>query len=78
MPRPLRPPESRTQTQLADQLRCQIEEVFMSGFYYCNDCDCRTERIEGEQGQPAHCSRCGGHRITWNPPLDQVLQPEAA
>jgi uncharacterized paraquat-inducible protein A len=78
MPRPLRPPESRTQSELAHQLQRNIETVLMNGFYFCDDCDCMCERMEGEQGQPAHCSRCGGHRINWNPPVDQVLQPEAA
>ena len=77
MPRPLRPPDLENSPSLADQLKRKIESVFATGFWFCNDCDCMCERIEGEQGQPAHCATCGSHRIEWNPPAYQ-LQPEAA
>ena len=49
----------------------------LSGFWFCADCQDITERIEGEQGQPAHCERCGGHRITWNPPTQHPTQEVA-
>jgi hypothetical protein len=39
-----------------------------SGFWFCRDCQARCEREEGEQGQPAHCSRCRSHRIQYFPP----------
>jgi DNA-directed RNA polymerase subunit RPC12/RpoP len=44
---------------------------FQAGFWYCADCEHTTEREEGEQGQPAHCLRCGSHRIGWNRPALQ-------
>jgi hypothetical protein len=78
MPRPPRPPELVNLDALAGKLRRKIETVLAEGFWYCTDCDARCDRIEGEQGQPAHCQRCGSAHIFWNPPVDQVLQPEAA
>lgn len=38
------------------------------GGFWCRDCERATEREEGEQGQPAHCARCGSHRIEYQPP----------
>lgn len=38
------------------------------GFWYCNDHDGLCDRVEGEQGQPAHCSVCGSHRIEFHQP----------
>lgn len=75
-PRPVRP-RLMTTDQLAHDLQRRIETVLMAGFWFCRDCDCMCERIEGEQGQPAHCDRCGGHRIEWNPPVDQAIKVEA-
>jgi len=40
-----------------------------SGGYWCDDCEHETERVEGEQGQPAHCQRCQSHRIEYQPPI---------
>jgi hypothetical protein len=88
-PQPAPPPEAEQcitdeefraphKPDLAHDLQRRIETVLMNGFWYCTDCDRMCERIEGEQGQPAHCDRCGGLHIVWNPPVDQVLQPEAA
>lgn len=76
--KPLPPsgPRLMTTDQLAQKLKRSIHQIFENGFWFCNDCDCICERIEGEQGQPAHCNRCGGHRIEWNPPIDQVLKKE--
>ena len=39
-----------------------------AGYWFCHGCEGPTEREEGEQGQPAHCSKCGSHRIEWNRP----------
>ncbi len=78
LPRRPLPPQSQTQTELADKLKRQIQSIFEQGFWFCKDCDCRCERIEGEQGQPAHCDRCGSPHIEWNPPVHQALQPEVA
>ena len=74
----LPPPRPRVQTEaeLARSIRHSVEHVLLSGFWYCSDCDARCERIEGEQGQPAHCDRCGSHRIEWNPPIDKLLKEE--
>jgi hypothetical protein len=47
-------------------------EKMNAGFYWCLDGEHVCEREEGEQGQPAHCSRCGSHRIQWNRPALQV------
>ena len=73
-PRPTPPPPP----DLAHQLQRRIEHVLMEGFWFCTDCDAMCDRIEGENGQPAHCDRCHGPHIVWNPPIDHVLQPEAA
>lgn len=78
LPRPLQPARLVDVDLIRDQLKRNIESVLMNGFWFCADCDCMCERIEGENGQPAHCDRCGGHRIAYNPPVDQALQPEAA
>lgn len=40
----------------------------LEGFWWCRDCDSPTERVEGEQGQPSHCARCGSHRISYEQP----------
>jgi len=50
------------------QMLASLFEKIQSGFWYCHDCSHTTEREEGEQGQPAHCERCGGLRIEWNRP----------
>jgi len=52
----------------------RLYHKFKNGFWYCNDCESTTEREEGEQGQPAHCEKCGSHRIEWNQPALQVEQ----
>jgi DNA-directed RNA polymerase subunit RPC12/RpoP len=40
-------------------------------YWFCADCEKVTEREEGEQGQPAHCQRCGSHRIQFQPAVFQ-------
>ena len=57
--------------QVRRQILTSLLEKFQNGFWYCNDCSHSTEREEGEQGQPAHCSICGSHRIEWNRPATQ-------
>jgi hypothetical protein len=42
------------------------------GGWWCLDCEKQTERIEGEQGLPAHCERCLSHRIQYQPPLTRI------
>jgi hypothetical protein len=77
MPRPLLPPAQPSHSEMAMKLKRFIEEAVNQGFWYCNDCHCSCERIEGEQGQPAHCHRCKGHRLVYNPPMEIALQQEA-
>lgn len=44
------------------------------GGWWCYDCESECERMEGEQGQPATCGRCGSHRIQYQPPIyDKIL-----
>lgn len=66
--------------ELARELKANIEAVLMTGFWYCNGCEARCEREEGEQGQPAHCERCGSMRIEYCPPITvpdrQFIEPE--
>jgi len=78
LPRRPQPPGSDNGQTLADQIKRNIAEVLASGFWFCKDCDCICERIEGEQGQPAHCNRCCSPRIEWNPPVEVALQREVA
>jgi hypothetical protein len=40
-------------------------EHLKEGAWFCADCERRCERVEGENGQPAHCHRCGSHRINF-------------
>lgn len=35
-----------------------LGEMTVRGFWFCRACNSTTERIEGEQGRPAHCGRC--------------------
>ena len=60
--------EATRQRHLAE-LKSNLAKIFADGFWFCHDCDTKCERIEGEQGQPAHCDRCGSARIDWNPPI---------
>ena len=77
LPAKPQPPDLENSSGLAGELKDRLARIFAEGFWYCYDCDCRCERIEGEQGQSARCERCGSHRIEWNPPLN-FLQPEGA
>ena len=75
-PRPLRPPGLVNLDALALKLKREIEKALTNGFWSCQTCERMTEREEGEQGQPAHCARCGSPRIKWNPPVYEVLKLE--
>jgi hypothetical protein len=57
--------------EIRQKLREKIDEILFCGSWFCNDCKRFCERIEGEQGQPAHCDKCGSHRITFLEPLKQ-------
>jgi len=82
MPRPPVAPELEAVQAQADNLRrkltVQLETLLHEGFWLCSDCEQICDRIESENGQPASCSRCHGHRITWNPPINEALRKEKA
>jgi hypothetical protein len=78
LPRPLRPAQLEDPEQMLERFKRKLQSMYTEGFWDCKDCQAPCDREEGENGQPAHCHRCGSHRIKWNPPVDQVLQPEAA
>jgi rubrerythrin len=77
MPRRPLPPAQPSHTDLADKLSRFFKDAALYGFWFCKSCDAPCERIEGEQGQPAHCDKCGSPRISWTQPMNQ-LQPEGA
>ena len=60
--------ESTRDFRIARKLKSQLSQIFRDGFWYCNSCESRCERIEDENGQPAHCDKCGSPRIDWNRP----------
>jgi hypothetical protein len=77
MPRPPRPPQSPALSDtLAHNLQRSVEQALMFGFWSCGSCNCKCERVEGEQGQPAHSNCCQSPRLTWNPPIDHALKKE--
>lgn len=83
LPQPPRPAFLTDPQRLASELKHKISEVLLNGFWYCYGCESITEREEGEQGQPAHCGRCGSARVEWQPPVHQAMHherfnPEAA
>jgi hypothetical protein len=52
--------------------RCLMARLTLAlgtGGWWCTDCESQTERLEGEQGQPAACGRCGSYRISYQPPI---------
>jgi transcription initiation factor IIE alpha subunit len=59
---------------LIRKLKDSLEKSLNHGFWFCQACEARCERIEGEQGQPAHCDLCGSHRIEYLPPITNALQ----
>jgi len=68
---------------LARAIKSNLLQVFTNGFWYCNDCEARCERIEGENGQPSCCDRCGSTHIeyfrpTWLTEPEDLAPREAA
>jgi hypothetical protein len=61
-------------TVISNQIRIGLADVFSNGFWYCDTCESRCERVEGENGQPSHCDRCGSPQIDWNKPA-WLLEP---
>jgi hypothetical protein len=51
----------------ARELKDNISTVIISGFWFCHRCEGRCERDEGENGQPAHCAKCGSADIQYFP-----------
>jgi len=62
--------EAVNEVQLLDRL----ERALTEGFWFCVDGGHTCERIEGEQGQPAHCSVCARTRLEWNPPTFELVE----
>jgi hypothetical protein len=69
--------------KIGAEIKETLSSAFANGFWFCNDCQSRCERIEGENGQPSHCDRCSSPRIEWHPPLwaaviddSKLLHPE--
>ena len=54
---------------MAREIKGRLEKIFSNGFWFCYDCEARCERVDGEQGQPAHCDRCSSPRLEWIPPV---------
>lgn len=59
-------PDWQVRRRIFGRLMLALED---NGGWWCQDCGQQTEREEGEQGQPAHCLRCGSHRIRYQPPM---------
>ena len=67
---------TRYEHALARSLKARIGQVLNSGYWFCHDCACMCERVEGEQGQPAHCGTCRSPRIEWYPPAFETYAIE--
>lgn len=67
--------EIKTPAKFPQEIRRRMNERFLNalknGFWYCDDCERPTERIEDDHGQPAKCghAHCGSSRITYHRPL---------
>ena len=72
--RPL-PPAQPSHSDLAAKLR-RFLAVSVFGGWFCQDCQDLCERNEGEQGQPAHCHKCGSHRLQYIPPVHELQKEE--
>lgn len=59
----------RNPHELFREMKARILETLQQGFWFCHTCESPTERNEGENGQPAHCGRCGSFRIEFVPPI---------
>jgi hypothetical protein len=80
MPRPPLPPELIAQEDRSREIRAklkhQLDVLLTEGFWICSSCEQICDRIESDNGQPASCSTCGSHKITWNPPINEALRKE--
>jgi hypothetical protein len=67
------------ESQIGAKIKAKLSSLFKNGYWFCFDCETSCERVEGEQGQPDHCDRCGSHRIRWNAPIwtqdTQLIHP---
>jgi hypothetical protein len=70
---PAATPKKCREEKTKAQIESKLSDIFKNGFWYCLDCEGRCERIEGEQGQPSHCDKCGSPRIRWNEPIWTAL-----
>jgi hypothetical protein len=61
------------ESEIGQRIKASLSDLFQNGYWFCRDCDAKCERVEGENGQPSHCDRCGSARIKWNPPLWSAL-----
>lgn len=52
--------------EIGREIKDALSKLFVAGFWFCHDCNRVCERVEGEHGQPAHCSRCGLPRIEFS------------
>lgn len=66
--------------KLKRRIKSNLQRLFTAGFWFCNDCERVCERIEGEHGQPSHCSHCQGYRIEFTRPAiiedRKLIQPQ--
>ncbi len=49
-----------------------LSDALKTGVWWCRSCEQTTERIEGENGQPAHCHVCRSPKIQYLPPIPTV------
>lgn len=82
MPRPPMPPGVIQMEAEAEEIRrklaLQMEIILTQGIWFCKDCGRGCDRIEDDHGQPAHCNRCGSHRIEFlQAPANQPSGPAA-
>lgn len=68
-------PDWRLGNQMKERLEASLAEVSASGYWRCLDCMAINSREEGEQGQPAHCGRCGSHKLKREPAVFQSSLP---
>jgi rubrerythrin len=64
----------KTAEAIRQKLHRQINNILTNGSWICRDCELPCERIESENGQPASCHRCGGHRIYFLDPLKKEVK----
>lgn len=50
------------------RIASRLKHLCATGFWWCNDCERVTERIESDHGQPHFCERCQSNSLTYHPP----------